>query len=171
METHLVVDALVQVLDENIALTRLSQSRITLRPHDPAWPVLDQRVVEMLQSPLAVSGVEVIDIGVTERSSRDSISTDSNSTISRADNRSVHSRSNGSDHVEDLEQHSLRDAAIQFTDVEAGSRAGCGSGTGSRLSGRIGSSSRGSAGCGGRRGGGVGHFFRGVRRGWARVEF
>ena len=34
--TDLVVNALVQVLDEDVALARLAKSGVTLRPHDAA---------------------------------------------------------------------------------------------------------------------------------------
>jgi len=34
--TNLVVDAFVKILDKNVALTSLTESRITLRPHDAA---------------------------------------------------------------------------------------------------------------------------------------
>jgi hypothetical protein len=34
--TYLVVDELIQVFDKDIALARLAESRVTLRPHDPA---------------------------------------------------------------------------------------------------------------------------------------
>ena len=36
-----VVDTLVQVLDVNIADTRLTEGGIALRPHDTTWPTLD----------------------------------------------------------------------------------------------------------------------------------
>ncbi len=47
--THLVVNSLIQVLDEDVSLRTLPQSRVTLRPHDPAGSSLDQRVVETVE--------------------------------------------------------------------------------------------------------------------------
>jgi hypothetical protein len=46
----LVVDVLVEVLDEDVASSVLAKSRVTLRPHDSARALLDQRVVELLES-------------------------------------------------------------------------------------------------------------------------
>lgn len=45
----LVVDGLVEVLDEDVAGTSLSEGWITLGPHDSAWLALDQRVVELVE--------------------------------------------------------------------------------------------------------------------------
>ena len=36
MYAHLVVDLLIQVLDENVALASLAQGRVALGPHDAA---------------------------------------------------------------------------------------------------------------------------------------
>lgn len=69
----LVVNALVEVLDENVSLTSLPQSGVTLRPHDSARLTLDERVVEVLEGPLTVGSVKVVDVGVTERSSSDGV--------------------------------------------------------------------------------------------------
>lgn len=44
----LVIDGLIQVLDEDVALTRLPKSGVTLRPHDPAD---EGRNEECAQSP------------------------------------------------------------------------------------------------------------------------
>ena len=73
----LVVDRFVKVLDEDVSLTSLSQSRVSLRPHDSAGLSLDQRVVEVLESLLSVHGVHVVDVGVSEGSSSDGVSADS----------------------------------------------------------------------------------------------
>ena len=73
---RLVVDALVEVLNEDVALTSLPQRGISLAPHDSASSTFNEGVVEMLESTLAVGGIEVVDIGVSERSSRHSVSTD-----------------------------------------------------------------------------------------------
>jgi hypothetical protein len=77
---HLVVNGLIQVLDEDVSLPSLPEGRVTLRPHNPAWPVLDQAIVEVFQSSLSVGGIEVVDIGVTERSTSDCITADTDTT-------------------------------------------------------------------------------------------
>jgi len=41
----LVVDGGIQVLDEDVSLTRLAKSRVTLRPHNSAWAALNEGVV------------------------------------------------------------------------------------------------------------------------------
>ena len=74
---YLVVDALVKVLDEDVSLTGLSESWVSLGPHDSAWLVLDQRVVEVLEGSLTISRAEVVDVGVAKRSSGDGVSADS----------------------------------------------------------------------------------------------
>jgi len=73
----LVVDRFVKVLDEDVSLTSLSQSRVSLRPHDSAGLVLDQRVVEVLEGLLSIRRVHVVDVGVSEGSSGDGVSADS----------------------------------------------------------------------------------------------
>jgi len=45
-----VVDALVQVLDENVADARLADRRITLRPHDTTRATFDRVKVHGVQS-------------------------------------------------------------------------------------------------------------------------
>ena len=40
MLEYLIVNLLVQVLDEDVALTCLTQGRITLRPHDAATTIV-----------------------------------------------------------------------------------------------------------------------------------
>ena len=49
----LVVDLLVEVLDEDVALTGATELRVTLTPHDTARPVADEGVVELLKGTLA----------------------------------------------------------------------------------------------------------------------
>ena len=48
----LVVDGLVKVFDEDVALAGLAKGGITLGPHDTAGTSLNERVVERLQSTL-----------------------------------------------------------------------------------------------------------------------
>ena len=47
-----VVDGLVEVFDEDVALAGLAKGGITLGPHDTAGTSLNERVVERLQSTL-----------------------------------------------------------------------------------------------------------------------
>jgi hypothetical protein len=75
--TDLVVNLLVQVLDENVASRALPQGRVPLAPHDPARTPLDQAVVEAVEGSFAVGTVEVVDVGVSERTTGDGVSADS----------------------------------------------------------------------------------------------
>jgi hypothetical protein len=56
-----------------------------LRPHNAAGAVFDQRVVEVLERALAVSRIEIIDIGVTQRATRDRVTADTNPDCQRSD--------------------------------------------------------------------------------------
>jgi hypothetical protein len=76
-ETNLVVNLLVQVLDENVASRALPQGRVPLAPHDPARTPLDQAVVEAVEGSFAVGTVEIVDVGVSERTTGDGVSADS----------------------------------------------------------------------------------------------
>lgn len=57
ISTHFVVNSFIKVLDEDVPLTGLSKSGVSLRPHDSARSVLDERVVESLHCPFTVIGV------------------------------------------------------------------------------------------------------------------
>lgn len=122
----LVVNALVEVLDEDVSLASLPQGGVALRPHDSARLTLDERVVEVLESPLAVGGVEVVDIGVTERSSSDGVTANTDTSqlvsdpLSQPTAEKPDLRSNRTDHVEDLEEHSLGNAGVELTNIEGG---------------------------------------------------
>jgi hypothetical protein len=48
-----------------------------LRPHDSAGLVLDQRVVEVLEGLFSIRRVHVVDVGVSEGSSGNGVSADS----------------------------------------------------------------------------------------------
>ena len=72
----LVVDGSVEVLDEDVALAGLAQSRVTLRPHDAARLALDEGVVQLLESTLAIGAAVVVDIGVAERAAGDGVAAD-----------------------------------------------------------------------------------------------
>lgn len=76
-ETDLVVNLLVQVFDENVTSRALPQGRVPLAPHDPARTPLDQAVVEAVEGSFAVGTVEVVDVGVSEGTTGDGVSADS----------------------------------------------------------------------------------------------
>lgn len=116
--THLVVNGLVKVLDEDVSLTGLSEDRISLGPHDSASSSLDEGVVEGIKGSLSVSSIEVVDVGVSQGSSGDGVPADSDG-------------SHGPDHVEDLEEHGLGDGGVELSDVKRGRRGGVGGGVGS----------------------------------------
>ena len=77
---YLVVDALIEVLYEDITLARLSQRRITLRPHNATRLILDQRVVKVLERSFAICRVEIIDVGIAKRTTGNGITTHSDTT-------------------------------------------------------------------------------------------
>jgi hypothetical protein len=77
----LVVDRFVKVLDKDVSLTSLSQSRVSLRPHDSAGLVLDQRVVEVIEGLFSVVRVHEVDVGVSEGSSGNGVSADSDAVL------------------------------------------------------------------------------------------
>ena len=62
----LVVNGLVEVLDEDVALTSPSEGWVSLRPHDSAWSTSNDRVVELLESSLTVVGIDEVDVGVSQ---------------------------------------------------------------------------------------------------------
>jgi len=101
----LVVNSSVQVLDEDIALASLSESRITLGPHDTAGTALDESVVQLLESFLAIGGGVVVDIGVSKGAASHGITADTD-------------RGDRSNLGEELEKHGLSDGGIEFADVE-----------------------------------------------------
>jgi hypothetical protein len=100
-----VVDSDIEVLDEDVALASLAKSRVTLGPHDTAGAALDDGVVEVLKSLLAVSSSVVVDVGIAERATGDGITADTD-------------RSDGTNLREELEQHSLSDGGVKLADVE-----------------------------------------------------
>jgi hypothetical protein len=77
----LVVDLFVKVLDEDVSLASLSQSRVSLRPHDSTGLSLDVGVVDVLEGSLSIVRVDVVDVGVSEGSSSDGVSADSDTGI------------------------------------------------------------------------------------------
>jgi len=79
----LVVNALVKVLDEDVSLAGLAEGGVTLGPHDSARAVLDKGVVEMLEGALTVGGVKVVDVGVSERTTGNGVTADSDAIINR----------------------------------------------------------------------------------------
>lgn len=118
----LVVNGIVKVLDEDVALASLAQSGVTLRPHDTAGLALDESIVQVLESALTISGVVVVDIGVTERATGDGITADTDG-------------SDLADGGEELVEHGLGDGGVELTNIER-SRVGLAGSGGSRLSNR-----------------------------------
>jgi len=103
----LVVNSDIKVLDENIALSVLAKSRVTLRPHDAAGAALDQGVVELLKSLLAIGSSIVVDIGITKGAAGDGVTADTD-------------RGDSTDLGEELEEHSLGDGGVKLANVEGG---------------------------------------------------
>ena len=96
------VDRLIKVLDEDVALSSLAQSRVTLRPHDAAKKhdkfnghndagrilflpstTLNERVIEPVESALAIGGVQVVDVGIAQGTTRNCITADTNAILLR----------------------------------------------------------------------------------------
>jgi uncharacterized membrane protein YgcG len=160
-------NALVEVLDKDVALSRFSERGISLRPHDSARSTLDGRVVKSFKSLFSISLGDIIDVSVTQRSSSNGIFAHSN-------------HANSSKFVEDFEQISFFHITFQklvstkhflpseVSNVKRDRREGRGSRGSSRGgSGRGGSGGRGSSGRGGSRnsgsrgsGGGLRHVFK-----------
>ena len=66
----LVVDAPVEVLDEDVADTGPAEGGVTLGPHDASGPALDHMVVQGVQSALSVVGGVEVHIGIAERAKK-----------------------------------------------------------------------------------------------------
>jgi len=101
----LVVNGGIEVLDEDIALTSLAEKWVALRPHDAARPALDDGVVELLKSALAIVGAVVVDVGVAKRATSDCVTADTDG-------------SDLPDGGEELEKHSLGDRGVELTNVK-----------------------------------------------------
>lgn len=101
----LVVNGVVEVLDEHVALASLAQSGVTLGPHDAARLTLDESVVQILKSTLTVSGVVVVDVGVAQGAAGDGITADTDG-------------GNLTDGREELVEHSLSHGGVKLADVE-----------------------------------------------------
>ncbi|CAF3461033.1 unnamed protein product [Fusarium graminearum] len=120
----LVVDGNIEVLDENVTLASLAKGRITLGPHDTAGAALDDGVVELLKSLLAIRSGIVVDVGIAERATGDGITADTNG-------------SNSTNLGEKLEQHSLGDGGVKLANVEGSRVLGVRSSGGGGRSGSI----------------------------------
>jgi hypothetical protein len=101
----LVVNGVVEVLDEHVALASLAQSGVTLGPHNTARLTLDESVVQVLKSTLTVSGVVVVDVGVTQGAAGDGITADTD-------------RGDLADGREELVEHSLSHGGVKLADIE-----------------------------------------------------
>ena len=105
----LVVDRPVQVLDEHVADSAPPQRWIPLAPHDPHRPPFDQVEVHSLQSPLRVSMLCEVDVGISQGLASDHVS----------------AHSDGEDRAgrgELLKEHRLGGLAGQVADIEGGKR-------------------------------------------------
>jgi hypothetical protein len=162
---RLVVNGVVEVLDEDVALASLAQSGVALRPHNAARLALDDGVVQLLESLLAVVRAVVVNIGVAERATGDGVATDTDG-------------SDLADGREQLEEHGLGDGGVELADVErrrvlvrgggGGGSGGITAGGGSNVGVDLRSSGGGSAVLDGRgRGGGVGRHLAYLRRLWS----
>ena len=100
-----VVDGRVEVLDEDIALTRLAKARIALGPHYPARLSLDDSVVELLQRTFSIVHVVVVDVGVAQRPSCNGVPADAD-------------RGDLSDGGEKLKEHRFGDRRFQLSNVQ-----------------------------------------------------
>jgi len=85
-----------QVLDEYISHTSLSDARITLGPHNPAWLTTKGVIVEGVQCPFSIDYTVKIYIGVTQGPTSERIATDTD-------------RSKGAHRVEDIAEHAFVD--------------------------------------------------------------
>lgn len=101
----LVVNGHIKVLDEDVALTSLAEGRVTLGPHDAARATLDESVVELLESLLAIRGGVVVDVGIAERATGDGITADTDG-------------SDSADLGEEFEEHGLGDGGVELSNVE-----------------------------------------------------
>jgi hypothetical protein len=71
----LVADGRGQVLNEDVSYASLSDTRITLRPHDSAGFATERVIVEGIQCPFSIDYTVKVYIGVTQRPTRKGIPT------------------------------------------------------------------------------------------------
>mmetsp|Transcript_110763 Transcript_110763/g.192005 ORF Transcript_110763/g.192005 Transcript_110763/m.192005 type:complete len:272 (-) Transcript_110763:38-853(-) len=103
----LVVDGLVEVLDEDVAGTSLSQTRVTVGPHNPNWLAFNLVVVQGLKRPLSIDRVLEIDVSISQGATGYRITTDTDG-------------KNGSNCLEQIKKHRFRDVLGQISTVEGG---------------------------------------------------
>merc|ERR1719222_875373 len=70
---RLVVDALVQVLDEDVADTAPPKGRVTLAPHDTDGTSLEHVKVHRVEGTFGISGLLEVDVGVSKRAPGDHV--------------------------------------------------------------------------------------------------
>jgi len=100
----LVANGVIQVLDEDISDTGLSDGWITLGPHDSARSARDWVVVEAVQCPFSIDNTVEIDIGVAQRPAGEGVSAHTD-------------RGNWSYGVEGFEEETFRDFWSKVADV------------------------------------------------------
>ena len=100
-------EARVEVLDEDVSLTRLAQEGVALLPHEAQRPALDRAVVQLLKRLLRDLSAGEVDVGVAEGHT-------GNVVAKHADG------GDGTDLREDLEEILFADVLLEVADVESG---------------------------------------------------
>jgi len=101
----LIVDSLVQIFDENIALSGLAEAGVSVRPHYPARPALNWGIIKGVQSTLSINVIGEVDISIAKRMPCYGISANANG-------------GDGTDSLEDLEEKRFSDGRVKVSDVE-----------------------------------------------------
>jgi len=128
----------MQILNENVAHPGTTDGGITLTPHDSTGTPFDFAKVHTFNGPFGVSRGVVVDVGVAQRATGDSVATDAYGGY-------------GPHGVEDFVEGGFVDGGVEVADVEGGG------GEGSGLGGWAGGSCGGGSGGGGRFSGFSGH--------------
>mmetsp|Transcript_19997 Transcript_19997/g.33706 ORF Transcript_19997/g.33706 Transcript_19997/m.33706 type:complete len:577 (+) Transcript_19997:385-2115(+) len=103
----LVVHRIGKVLHEHVTNTGFTDGGVTLGPHDAARAALDVSKVHRVESTLSILDVVEVHIGVSERSTSDGVTADSDG-------------GHGSNSVEHLKQESLSDFGMKISHVKGG---------------------------------------------------
>jgi len=96
-----------QVLDEDVANASLSDTRITLRPHNSTGFTTKRVIVEGIQCPFSIDYTVKVYIGVTQRPTRKGIPTNTD-------------RSKRTHRVKDIAEHALVDFRCKIAYIERG---------------------------------------------------
>jgi len=101
----LVVKSLVQVLDEDVGSSRLSDAWVTVRPHNTARTSLNQIVVKSINCTLSIISIVEVNISVSKRTTSHSVSAHTNG-------------SNRAELLEHVKQQALSYLRIQITNIQ-----------------------------------------------------